>query len=295
MQILTFSESVNKGIEKLTQLAKSQSREQAKSTRASRNLLSQTSKMLNNLERSVNRSAKTLTNQVIQDLSPPINFNVGNILASDQALNDYIIKNGFGTAIKDYTDSQNQLINQVETDLLKMDDTLNFQGNYQDIQINNIQSCFDDIILPDVKKNLRDIIQTTAQGAEISATSTIFLNKLRKVASPQKAEIITKISEFGRDITSKSAQEAGIDHFLYFGPSLDGITRPFCSVLVGKVYTKEQIDQMNNQQTYSVLKSCGGYRCRHNWTPVSMGYIKSAGLKLGTDQDVQNANMKAKS
>lgn len=54
--------------------------------------------------------------------------------------------------------------------------------------------------------------------------------------------------------------------FEYEGPD-DKITRAFCHHLlqVKKVYTREQIDRMDNGQIPDVFVSCGGFNCRHQW------------------------------
>ena len=102
-------------------------------------------------------------------------------------------------------------------------------------------------------------------------------------------EIKTKLSQFGRSITAIAAEEADIDHFLYTGPD-DGITRDFCEALVNKVVTSKQMRRLDNGQGLSVITSGGGYNCRHSWSPVTQGFIKSANLELATAKDINKAN-----
>ena len=97
-----------------------------------------------------------------------------------------------------------------------------------------------------------------------------------------------KISEFGRSVQAINADQAGIDLFMYVGPK-DGITRPFCRKLVGKVLSKSQINKLNNGQGAGpVLTSGGGYNCRHSWSPVSKGFIKVMDLTVATDSEIKD-------
>ena len=61
-------------------------------------------------------------------------------------------------------------------------------------------------------------------------------------------------------------QTPGKMKYSYEGP-LDKLTRPFCSKLLRthRVFTRAQIDQMDNGQIPNVWISCGGWRCRHQW------------------------------
>jgi hypothetical protein len=99
----------------------------------------------------------------------------------------------------------------------------------------------------------------------------------------------TKIAEFGRSINALNADEAGLENFIYVGPK-DGITRPFCRKLVGKVLSKKQIIKLDNGQPSSgpPLTSGGGYNCRHSWAPVSKGFLKVNGLTVVSDSEIKD-------
>lgn len=66
------------------------------------------------------------------------------------------------------------------------------------------------------------------------------------------------------------AEKAGIEKFLYVGP-VDDKTRAFCLDLVGNVYTKDELESMDNGQTGMVMTERGGWNCRHQSDPVSDG------------------------
>jgi hypothetical protein len=66
----------------------------------------------------------------------------------------------------------------------------------------------------------------------------------------------------------------------YVGP-VDGVVRPFCLEHLGKVYTKAEIDALDNGQLPNAFLTAGGYNCRHLWAPISQ-FDEAAALH-GTD------------
>jgi hypothetical protein len=106
-------------------------------------------------------------------------------------------------------------------------------------------------------------------------------------------EARTQIAEYDRAVTASVAEETGADLYFYTGP-VDGITRPFCSELVGHVFTSEQVARLDNSQTdASPIFSGGGYNCRHAWAPVSEALVDALSLPRGTDEQVDAANARA--
>jgi uncharacterized protein YukE len=67
--------------------------------------------------------------------------------------------------------------------------------------------------------------------------------------------------------TLLAAESDADDAFLYVGP-IDRRCRNFCLAHVGRVVTREAIDQMDNGQMPNVFLTRGGYNCRHLWHPV---------------------------
>lgn len=84
----------------------------------------------------------------------------------------------------------------------------------------------------------------------------------------------TQVSIFARQVESVATGDLGPDQpYLYVGP-MDNDTRDFCRKRVGKVFTRRQIDRMDNGQLPNVLLTGGGFQCRHTWIAV-----ESEGLK----------------
>lgn len=65
----------------------------------------------------------------------------------------------------------------------------------------------------------------------------------------------------------ENAKKRGIKQFRYEGPR-GALSRDFCRARVGKVYTIDEIEKMDNGQNLPVLYFCGGYNCRHRWVAV---------------------------
>lgn len=57
------------------------------------------------------------------------------------------------------------------------------------------------------------------------------------------------------------------DYFLYTGPRDDKM-RPFCRKHEDKIYSRDEIEELDNGQIENVFLTGGGYRCRHIWRPV---------------------------
>ncbi len=54
-------------------------------------------------------------------------------------------------------------------------------------------------------------------------------------------------------------------HFRYEGP---GTERPFCVDHLNKVYSLNEVSRMQNHFGQPAFAYCGGYNCRHRWSPV---------------------------
>lgn len=91
----------------------------------------------------------------------------------------------------------------------------------------------------------------------------------------------TTVNMFGRQVEALKATGEPDEVFAYLGP-LDVKTRPFCYERVGKVFTREQIDVMDNHQLPNVFITGGGYNCRHTFIAVSK--LSALRKLVGTDQ-----------
>jgi hypothetical protein len=93
----------------------------------------------------------------------------------------------------------------------------------------------------------------------------------------------TQVSIYTRQVDALQADGEPDEAFLYAGP-VDGKIRPFCYERVGKVYTRSQIDRMDNGQLVNCYLTGGGYNCRHTWKAVSK--FSELNDLVGTDERV---------
>lgn len=78
----------------------------------------------------------------------------------------------------------------------------------------------------------------------------------------------TAISTYGRQVEALASDGTPEEVFIYLGP-VDQKMRDFCRERVGKVYTRTDIDAMDNGSLPNVFITGGGYNCRHVWKRVS--------------------------
>lgn len=78
----------------------------------------------------------------------------------------------------------------------------------------------------------------------------------------------TQVSIFGRQVEAIATAGADADQpFWYVGP-VDLKTRAWCLERVGKVYTRDVIEAMDNHQLPNPFITGGGYSCRHSFLAV---------------------------
>lgn len=92
-----------------------------------------------------------------------------------------------------------------------------------------------------------------------------------RVQAQLRTELNTLLAGFARSVTVGKAKDLGFELFEYLGPD-DSITRDFCADLLSRdppIYTREEIESMDNDQGLDVFAYGGGYNCRHEWSPIS--------------------------
>ena len=152
------------------------------------------------------------------------------------------------------TTGKTALLNSFTRDSLDalIDERLNLAASFVTDYLGDVRSAvLDSVILGQPFKPVE--LLTTAEGGTFSKLKT---------------EVDTTLMAYQRIVHLEKAKKAGIEKFLYVGPE-DDITRQFCLEHVDKIYTREQIDAMDNGTDLPVAIYCGGYNCRHHWRPVS--------------------------
>jgi hypothetical protein len=131
---------------------------------------------------------------------------------------------------------------------------------------------------------LRKVEQTLLRGIVGAQDRAELLNELLQeleLTLPQVRTIYdTALSEFSRIAVTSTATGGDDEPFIYEGP-IDGLTRPFCLERAGKVFSRAEIDAMDNGQLDNTLITGGGYNCRHTWIPVAVGGELAAFMDTG--------------
>ena len=213
----------------------------------------------------------------------------------DDQILDLILRGGLGLAIDDFIESSDRIRASVERsfEALGLEYDPQMLPQIDLIQSHSASAVFEDVIIPDFRRATRDALFSIATEVPINIVKSNLTLQLESAEGRQLTQVKTRISEIGRTITAKVADELELDHFLYTGPR-DGLTRPFCKALIDLVVDSQQMRKLNNGQGLSVKTSCGGYNCRHSWSPITDSFVEAAGLTLATGADINKANSRGK-
>jgi hypothetical protein len=213
----------------------------------------------------------------------------------DEQILDLILRGGLGLAIDDFIESSDKIRAAVEKsfEALGLEYDPQMLPQLDLIQAQAASAVFEDVIIPDFKRATRDALLAISTEVPTSIVKSDLNIRLEQSEGRQLTEVKTKISQFGRTVTAKMADELGLTNYLYTGPR-DGLTRRFCKPLINKVVDDKQMRKLNNNQGLAVKTSCGGYNCRHSWSPVTESFIEAAELTLATGSDINAANSGAK-
>lgn len=127
-------------------------------------------------------------------------------------------------------------------------------------------------LLDEGEQVARELWQATVRGVFGSRMPSRILADLGDILDSSEATITTlydtSLSIYGRQVEALQAGDDQEAAFAFMGPA-DDVTRPFCRQHLGKVYTREEIDALDNGQLDNVFLTGGGYNCRHSWMEVS--------------------------
>lgn len=122
-----------------------------------------------------------------------------------------------------------------------------------------------------------DITTALVQAVSVWAFTVTDPNRILQVLAEVTDTEFTKVqtlfdtqtSIYGRQIEAVATENLGPNQaFLYTGP-VDGRTRDWCLDRVGKVYTRAEIERMDNGQLPNPFLTGGGYNCRHSFLAVA--------------------------
>lgn len=113
----------------------------------------------------------------------------------------------------------------------------------------------------------QEVVRGVLLGRAGQIDTSVLSTRLRRNV---ETEVRTGEMAFSRTVNNSKAIDIGFTKFKYIGPN-DKFNRPFCKHHVGKVYTSEEIAELDNGQGLEVFQFGGGYNCRHYWQPVVDG------------------------
>jgi hypothetical protein len=207
-------------------------------------------------------------------------------------LADFVLQAGFGLTIDDFIEQSDRVAAAALEAIQVLEPTAttaSVQAQLDSFRVAAVDSVFQDVIIPDTTKAIREALQGMSLGVPLKASMSALSAQLERSEGRQLTEVKTKIASYGRQVTAAVGESAGLDLYLYTGPR-DGITRMFCKPLINKVVTEAQMARLNNGQGLPVKLSGGGYNCRHSWSPVSQGFVDAAGLTMADAADIAKAN-----
>ncbi|GEM_PF-3986128 len=117
----------------------------------------------------------------------------------------------------------------------------------------------------DAMRIVTDVLDRAPRGMNARRVAALALKKLGIARHHAKAEADAARSAIDNIGRHDAARVAGITTFRYSGPTVN--VRTFCGERVGLVFHADEIAKMDNGQGLPVVHYCGGYNCRHRWTP----------------------------
>ena len=140
-----------------------------------------------------------------------------------------------------------------------------------------IQGMNGDNLSKNVTSYIADIrrfgLQSKLEGRSFKDITKGLAGKFEELGRRLNTEAGTGIRMADRTVNMDFFKQAGIEKYIYFGPS-DGKTRDACQDTLADSRQAEgwTMDQINNDNPYgTTFTDCGGFNCRHDWLPYVEG------------------------
>lgn len=138
----------------------------------------------------------------------------------------------------------------------------------------------------------REIAAAMRQGITTGASLSVLIDDIASIIDTTflraQAAVDSAIMAAGRTVTINSGEAAaeatGEKYvYVYTGPD-DAKIREFCSKHIGKAYTIDALDKLDNgdNQPKPVSVFLGGYNCRHTLSPIPLPDAQAEGLTIIT-------------
>jgi hypothetical protein len=241
------------------------------------------------LEKTIEKSLSRSKAQLIKTVKEVLKGGRGQYLLalSPADLKSFLLRNGLADAVSDFETSQLNITNYVNEMVRAYEPQFNISTSpiLTSIISRTSESLFDDLIIQQTSRSLKDAVYNSSIIGYDTAIKQM-QDELDSSTGKQVSEARTKISQYSRTVVSEAATNAGLEYYIYTGPK-DGITRPVCKELVGKVLSESQIKKLGNG---SSLINGGGYNCRHSWSPISKAYLKVKNIEPISEEEIKRIN-----
>jgi hypothetical protein len=95
-----------------------------------------------------------------------------------------------------------------------------------------------------------------------------------------QAAVDSAVMAAGRTTIVRASIDTGLPYvYLYDGPR-DGKMRDFCKQLVGRAVSTGYMARLDNGMGLPVRDFCGGYNCRHFWSPMLRSEANADGIEV---------------
>lgn len=131
-----------------------------------------------------------------------------------------------------------------------------------------------------IAKKTRDTIKDGGGIKELRAAISEIDDRAKAYADTLAK---TQIKTHGRIAKAEKAAIAEIQVYQYVGIQTLN-TRPFCTALLNSNHHIKNINLMNNGNKESVLHTCGGWNCKHDWepNPDATSYVEGSLQQFGS-------------
>jgi hypothetical protein len=269
------------------------------------NLEDQVEEVLNNLNEQIPKANSELMDAFTDFFYTLDKSSTGNINASVTNLKRIdafkskltgILENGeYGTAVNDYVNGFKDSSDILNTYFGTAVQT--FQANdalYEAILQSNVNSTLNSMLGSGVDANFTDPLIDILKKNVTSGSNKVDFMKTLQANLNDETGLLSRyvnqvasdsITQFNSNYISTISNDLGLKHYFYKGTKIRD-TRPFCSRLVGKYLTEDQLKEFVQQQSqlnggkgwagmvkgenwgnFAIYR--GGYNCRHYLIPVS--------------------------
>lgn len=115
----------------------------------------------------------------------------------------------------------------------------------------------------------RDLTLDAVARGDVSRSSieADLISTMGATEAEARTQASVAVGAYNEAWNEELGRQAGLSHVLYAG-TLKANSRHFCRAHLGRVFTLDQIDEMDNGQLAPVRLFVGGYHCRHHLPPV---------------------------